>query len=119
MAGAGLHTVTYVYTDNNGCVDTAYVEMVVEICTGLEDLASGLQIQVMPNPNNGTFTVRSENGKPLTAFVMNELGQQVYNFALNQDNNYTHTVTNLAQGVYFVVANVANQIVTRKVIVVN
>lgn len=48
-AGAGTHTITYDYTDNNGCSNSENAAFVVEDCAGIaENTLDG--VKVFPNP---------------------------------------------------------------------
>ena len=55
-AGTGSFPITYTYTDNNGCVNTAMQSITVKACLGISNIALQ-QIALMPNPNNGHFEV--------------------------------------------------------------
>ncbi|MCU0435508.1 MAG: DUF2341 domain-containing protein [Bacteroidia bacterium] len=48
-AGVGTHTVTYTYTDGNGCVNSASVVMTVNACVGVQENTAAA-MQVYPNP---------------------------------------------------------------------
>ncbi|MDF2450210.1 MAG: Secretion system C-terminal sorting domain, partial [Bacteroidota bacterium] len=70
---------------------------------------------IYPNPNNGTFTVKSDTDMHLN--LTNALGQVIQIFELNYSNNQETTVNVLANGVYFITGQNANQSVKQKVIV--
>ncbi len=56
-AGIGTHTITYTYTDGNGCTGTSTMDLVVIDCSvgiGEEGLSG---VQLYPNPNEGTFVL--------------------------------------------------------------
>ncbi len=57
VAGAGSQTVTYTFTDVNGCTNTASVTISVNVCTGLADASLANGVNIFPNPNNGSFTL--------------------------------------------------------------
>ena len=55
-AGIGTHTISYSYTDGNGCIGTINVSAQVDGCLGIsEELLEG--VNLYPNPNDGTFQV--------------------------------------------------------------
>ena len=58
-AGAGLHTLTYDYTDGNGCSGTSSVDVLVENCLVVQDLRD-LTFEVYPNPTNNEVSVKFE-----------------------------------------------------------
>ncbi|MEO8761632.1 MAG: GH25 family lysozyme [Bacteroidia bacterium] len=74
------------------------------------------KVVVYPNPNNGLFTIQSsvEGNYSIT----NELGQTIENVNLNPSNNYSVEISNLAEGVYFVIGTEQNNVVRKKIVVV-
>lgn len=56
-AGLGPQTLTYSYTDVNGCSNTAEVTVTVNACTGVAESALSTGVSVFPNPNAGTFSL--------------------------------------------------------------
>lgn len=54
--GIGTYTVTYEYTDGNGCSNTATNDLTVDGCAGIEDQAK-LDLLVFPNPTKEAFTI--------------------------------------------------------------
>jgi len=79
-------------------------------------------IKLYPNPNAGSFTVTLSEVKGQVESegvysIMNELGQIVHEFNLNSSNNYTFSIDNLSNGIYFVIGFNNNQITREKVIV--
>ncbi len=55
--GVGAQTVSYTYTDNNGCEDITTVVINVNACVGYEESFALAGISVYPNPNNGMFAI--------------------------------------------------------------
>lgn len=49
-------------TDGNGCSDTAKVSVVVDRCLGIQESERLAGLSVFPNPGNGLFTIRVEQG---------------------------------------------------------
>jgi hypothetical protein len=89
-------------TDNNGCKNTATVQVRVSGCVGIQELAGSLQeILVYPNPNNGEFTIRA-GAAEMKLTLVNELGQLIQSIELSAANNYQVSLKDLANGVYFV-----------------
>ncbi|TND10121.1 MAG: glycosyl hydrolase [Bacteroidetes bacterium] len=80
-AGLGTHAITYSYTDGNNCSNTAMQNITVDICTGVIPVTDpGLGINVVPNPNNGTFQLNIHVGvtDDYRIEIINTLGQRVY-----------------------------------------
>ncbi len=101
QSGIGTHTLTYTYTDGNGCTKAQPSYVVVASCVGIQEL---LQEQnsflIFPNPNNGEFEIKGD--KESTIFITNEFGQQIKTVELNSQNNFSSKITDLQNGVYFV-----------------
>lgn len=55
---------------------------------------------IYPNPNNGRFFAKATESDVL--YITNQLGQQITIVELNEANNYTSEINNLAPGFYFV-----------------
>ncbi len=99
-------------SDLNGCSGTATIQVDVSPCTSIQSLVSlNTNIVIFPNPNNGEFTISSNKTETVT--IINDLGQIIENFELNQSNNYSYKVTNLQSGIYFLV----NQSIKQKIVV--
>ncbi|MBA4239428.1 MAG: hypothetical protein C0448_01790 [Sphingobacteriaceae bacterium] len=64
-------------------------------------------VSVFPNPNNGEFTIQSQ--KEDVVVISNELGQVIETIELNQNNNFSHKVTSLSSGIYFLVGKQVKQ----------
>lgn len=76
-AGLGTKTITYSYTDANGCSNTATNTIFVDECLGLEDNTLSA-VSVYPNPTDGKLTLAGLSEE--TAFkVISVSGQVVLN----------------------------------------
>ncbi len=62
-AGNGTHTITYSYTDANGCSNTTTGTIVVNPCTGINEIAGFPGVRYMPNPATTTLQVRWDASK--------------------------------------------------------
>ena len=57
-AGAGTHTLMYVYTDGNGCSNNDTTIVQVDLCTGIMDYTNeSSELSIYPNPTNGILNV--------------------------------------------------------------
>lgn len=52
VAGVGIHTITYTYTDSSGCYGTDSSTIQVDICTGINAANNPQPIVVYPNPSS-------------------------------------------------------------------
>jgi PKD repeat protein len=56
IAGVGTHTITYSYTDGNGCSSSVEVISVIQDCAAITE--NGLDgVVLFPNPTDGQFTI--------------------------------------------------------------
>ena len=75
-AGAGTHAVTYTYTDQNNCQNTASSTITVDQCLGVEELTAN-QWTVYPNPTTGLTQI--EFSGSFNYFVTDGQGRTVLN----------------------------------------
>jgi hypothetical protein len=61
VAGVGPHTITYNYTDANGCSASIDAVITVSACVGVDEPFVAAGMNVFPNPNNGSFTLTINN----------------------------------------------------------
>lgn len=96
-------TVTTVYTvtgvDQNNCSTSATVQVIVELCTSVQDLEKKASVSIFPNPNNGSFVVKSSAAMDLE--IINEVGTVVKRFAVSPNKEQSIAVDELASGIYF------------------
>ena len=116
LAGVGSHTVIYAYTDANGCVGKTAYTATVSSCNGIgENAANANGYIIYPNPNNGSFTIKASSDVALS--LMNELGQLIRTFKLDESNSHEFLVTDLPGGVYFVAGQNDSQLIKQKIVV--
>lgn len=75
------------------------------------DLAPSFQ--AFPNPNKGTFTIKSSIEEKIT--LNNEVGQVIKTLDLNAMNNYSVEISDLQSGIYFVSGKTS----VSKIVVIN
>jgi hypothetical protein len=102
-------------TDANGCKGTGTVQIKVNTCTGISEINKEKGITIYPNPNNGEFTIESQLAIDL--LIINELGQTVKNIQLSSANNLQLKVSDLANGIYFIVGKNKITNINQKIIV--
>lgn len=105
LAGIGTRTVSYTVTDANNCSATKVSTVSVTFCSsiGINELSAGSGIELFPNPNNGSFTIRSANNIKIS--VVSETGQVVLTANVEANTNQPVRLDNLAPGIYFVISN--------------
>lgn len=85
-AGGGIHTIVYTYTDTNGCSYNDSEQLLVEICTGQNELFDPeFPIIIFPNPNRGMFKTRinlerDPQDSQYGIDIYNVWGEKVYSF---------------------------------------
>lgn len=112
-AGAGAHTISYVYTDSLGCSDSDSISVMVDLCMGADELPLSQAINVYPNPNNGIFTlnVLATTGEMLIE-VTDVSGRVVYSSIQNNVNAGSALLINMeneANGLYLMKVTAGGQ----------
>lgn len=118
QAAAGNYTATYSYTNTNGCSNSSAITVSVSVCTGVAQVIMNNDgsIEVLPNPNNGVFTINANLSEKYDVSIYNALGQSIRNFTqINRTVNVD--LSEFGKGVYNVVFNVNGNFKTVKVIV--
>lgn len=100
------YTVTGV--DVNNCSNLSVFTQSVSLCTGIQETNENVNsVFVFPNPNNGEFTIQSQTEEAIS--IANELGQVIETLELNQTNNFSYKVSQLQNGIYFLVGKTVKQ----------
>ncbi len=103
VPGAGNTSITYQYTDANGCEAAATTSITVDLCTGIASATNVNGINIYPNPNAGQFTIQLSSA-PVDAVqveVTNGLGQVIDAFTMTETSKEINIAT-LDNGVYFI-----------------
>jgi hypothetical protein len=75
------------------------------------------ELNVYPNPNDGSFTVRSAQAGSYR--LLTSTGQLVFEIQLNETNNYSFEIAGLSTGFYFLQGISGSNYVQQKVVVTN
>ncbi|TVR76847.1 MAG: T9SS C-terminal target domain-containing protein [Chitinophagaceae bacterium] len=105
-AGAGTHTVTYTYTDANGCIASESAEVIVDVCIGIVENTLSDNILVYPTLFNNQFNIeiKSDIKTDFVVSMYDVTGQLIKSFEWAVSGSQTKVVdtdNNLAPGVYF------------------
>jgi hypothetical protein len=107
LAGVGTHTITYTYTDVNGCIGTTDISTIVSPGVSILNGVFASEPAVYPNPNSGEFTLRFAMDKThdVEIRLYNMTGQlvqqrQLGGFAGTYNERYS--LVGSARGIYFV-----------------
>ncbi|MEN9999920.1 MAG: hypothetical protein RI922_2910 [Bacteroidota bacterium] len=97
VAGYGVFTITYTYTDNNGCAGTNQQPITVG-CAGVsENLAN--EFTIYPNPTSGQFTISSSLELISEIKIYDETGRLVQVISKNE-NQVNIDLSACADGIY-------------------
>jgi Zn-dependent metalloprotease len=108
VAGLGLHTITYTYTDTAGCTGSMNSPVLVEVCNGIGSATASATMNMYPNPTESDFTIEFANSgdvREANLTIVNSLGQAVQVQQLNctpGTNRWIIDANNLATGIYFI-----------------
>ncbi len=103
-AGVGTHCITYTYINPQGCKSTAVQSVLVEPCTGIEELQSD-GWSVLPNPANHYIQIKPAdhfNGR-IKVQITDASGRFLSSEFkdCNQGESVTVMTSNLSAGYYF------------------
>jgi len=75
--GLGDHTISYFYSDSNGCSNSTSKNIFIIDCTGIGNIDAVSSVQIFPVPNKGEFTItiQSVKSQQLVLEIYNSLGQ--------------------------------------------
>lgn len=99
VLGIGSTTITYSYTNSNGCSGSAQKTVTVDGCASIGENELKL-VSVYPNPSTGMITIASGEINLNGIQVFNALGQVVYELNGIQTAKQDLNLNNMAKGVY-------------------
>ena len=104
--------VYYVRTANNGCAtNTFYNHYDPLIFNSISN--EKFEINIFPNPSNGTFTLNGFENKKISIHIYDVLGkQQLYNL---HDNEIS--LNNVSPGIYFIMIYHNNKKYTKRIVI--
>lgn len=102
-AGIGTHSITYTYTDANGCVGSDSAAISVNACTGIAGHVAEGSIAISPNPAADVITIGWNANSTVTAVkVMDAAGRVVMTQTAINGNTLRMDVSALPAGTYTV-----------------
>jgi hypothetical protein len=121
VAGIGNHTITYTFTDVNGCTDSSSQTITVNACTAVNDLQDGAQFTVFPNPSAGTINlVAGEEMHSARLEIRDVQGKLVYSRELGtlmKNKNIQLDLSALANGAYSIKISSESSVRTQKLLI--
>ncbi|MCU0435071.1 MAG: T9SS type A sorting domain-containing protein [Bacteroidia bacterium] len=113
-AGVGTSAITYVYTDTNGCTNSAVQSITVSPCTGVAE-ADNTGFTLMPNPAASFINLNwTENVN--TVIIVDIRGREVFTQNVSNRNTLTVDLQQLPAGTYSV-RFIGNEIVSQRTFV--
>lgn len=97
-AGIGTHTITYSYTDGNGCIGSASVNVIVVGCNGLS-LLEGIKFLIYPNPTSNEVNIESDGVNMDYIEIYDLAGKLILEENVNK-KSVKVDVNSLSSGVY-------------------
>jgi hypothetical protein len=121
VAGEGTHGITYMYEDEQGCLNAASLCTSVSLGMGLEPGGNAPGgVRVFPNPNRGQFTVELELAGLVGLQVFDARGALVHNEVFTASGGRTQRTLDLsafAKGSYTLLVEHDGQRVSQAVVV--
>ena len=101
LAGIGTHTIHYLYTDSNSCVNTASLLLQVFACTDLEETKIDHKPEVYPNPVHQVLCLKYLPANSLIRIrIMDGFGKVCYD-AVHENIQMEIPVHHLNSGFYY------------------
>jgi len=111
----------------NDCGEGAFseeFEVLCWICTGVEEISENTRIQVYPNPNNGSFTIKlnlnSSEAVDIRIFsALNEIVFEENNVSTGNDYTKSVNLSEYASGIYYLQITGEKSSWVKKIIIQN
>ena len=121
IAGIGSHFLAYTFTNEAGCSNTALRQVNVVECLGIEDNQPG-KLVIVPNPGKGIFRISgiSMDEKDCLLTVHNAMGDQILEQQIHliSESPFIIDLSTQYPGIYWVMLQAKNQVLSGKIVVV-
>lgn len=123
LAGTGLHTISYHYTDTNGCTDVSIASIFVDICLGTNDIDPAGNFVLYPNPASEMVQIYySVKGDPELYFSLSDItGRLIKQIKISDKSTGQKVVSldtqSLSTGVYFVEMHTGDHLLAKKLVI--
>jgi N-acetylneuraminic acid mutarotase len=104
---------TVTTTNSNSCIYTATLTQAVDACTGLSAQASAGP-SVFPNPSNGSFSIRLQDGGSASANIYSMEGRLIKEIAIHDSETVE---SGLAEGVYCIRITTGSATYSRRLVI--
>lgn len=101
VAGIGTTTITYDFTDGNGCSNSASATVTVDACASLEE--DGFTMTISPNPTSGKVLIAPSVQLNASDLKCTSGNGQLLDLSWNELSNGTWEIdlSNFADGIYY------------------
>ncbi|MDQ3191815.1 MAG: T9SS type A sorting domain-containing protein [Bacteroidota bacterium] len=122
IAGVGTHSITYSYTDGNNCSASANESVIVDVCTGIQNIPVVKNLLIAPNPVRDQLNISFVNtsSEKIKVRIISADGKLLFNESSLNSEIYSKTidVSSYAKGVYFIqivseIGTVTNRIIVQ------
>ncbi|MBL4733879.1 MAG: T9SS type A sorting domain-containing protein, partial [Flavobacteriales bacterium] len=122
LPGLGTFTITYTYTDGNGCTNSTSQDVTVNNCTDIEIIKGVDVLKIYPNPSTDWFTLEVNMQKTdiLSIGLYSTNDQQMYSKEIDGvTGNYKQQIDlgGYAKGVYYIKIVTDHYFLVEKVII--
>ncbi len=104
-APPGANILTYTYIDSNNCSSSASDTLIIENCTGIEDLSSTSRLMIYPNPAVGLLNIVSDVLREKYVLTVYDVTGRVLSVNVcttNPEDKAVIDVSSLPQGIYYI-----------------
>ena len=117
VAGHGSHSLTYSYTNQEGCTNQAGFTITVALCADLAE--KNPEFLIYPNPAADVIYIKLPEGFPINEIeITNVFGSPVFGEKLSQGNGvFTISVQDFPTGIYAIRIKSPNEIITKSIII--
>jgi len=123
-SGGTIEVITYSVDVTNifGCINSDEITISFEDCAGIADNSQSRYVQIMPNPNNGSFKIRFDLNiqNPVDMEVYNPLSGMVYeksDVKANQQDLLDIQLDQVSSGIYFIRISNSEINIIKKIII--
>ena len=115
VAGLGTHTIIYTYTASNGCDNSDDETILVDPCTGIDEIEVG-KISIYPNPSNGEFDLKLNYNGSVVIKVVNIIGVTIYSEQISASGKIIRPIDlqGFEAGIYFVTVKTEEKTYVKK-----
>jgi hypothetical protein len=101
IAGPGTHTISYIFTDENGCANRADQSIFVDDCNGIHEIEN-TSVSIYPNPTLSQLYFTFNNWEAERFIIYDATGKEILSAQITRETS-SIDVNSLASGLYTIV----------------